>query len=74
MDLHAADRRTRWRCSCRSQVARGNAKDRPVHFQVVFATLYHNMGIDLSNTTVKDLQGRPHYLVDAGYEPMKEVV
>ena len=52
----------------------GNAKDRPVHFQEVFATLYHNLGIDLSNTTVKDLQGRPHYLVDAGYEPMKEVM
>ena len=52
----------------------GNAKDRPVHFQEVFATLYHNLGIDLSQTTVKDLQGRPHYLVDAGYEPIKEVV
>ena len=52
----------------------GNAKDRPVHFQEVFATLYHNLGIDLSHTTVKDLQGRPHYLVDAGYEPMKEVM
>jgi hypothetical protein len=52
----------------------GNAKDRPVHFQEVFATLYHNLGIDLSQTTVKDLQGRPHYLVDAGHEPIKEVL
>jgi len=51
----------------------GTAKDRPVHFQEVFATLYHNLGIDLSQTTVKDLQGRPHYLVDAGYEPIKEL-
>ncbi len=52
----------------------GLAKDRPVHFQEVFATLYHNLGLDLSQTTVKDLQGRPHFLVDAGYEPMKELV
>lgn len=52
----------------------GLAKDRPVHFQEVFATLYHNLGIDLSAATIKDLQGRPHYLVDAGMEPIREVV
>jgi hypothetical protein len=52
----------------------GLAKDRPVHFQEVFATLYHNLGINLSETTVKDLQGRPHYLVDAGYDVIKELV
>lgn len=52
----------------------GMAKDRPVHFQEVFATLYRNLGIDLSATTVRDLQGRPHYLVDAGYEPIREVI
>ena len=52
----------------------GLAKDRPVHFQDVFATLYHNLGINLSETTVKDLQGRPHYLVDAGYDVIKELV
>jgi len=52
----------------------GLAKDRPVHFQEVFATLYHNLGINLSDTTVKDLQGRPHYLVDAGYDVIKELV
>jgi hypothetical protein len=50
------------------------AKDRPVHFQEVFATLYHNLGIDLTATTVKDLQGRPHYLVDDGMEPVRELV
>ena len=52
----------------------GNAKDRPVHFQEVFATLYHNLGIDLSRTTVKDLQGRPHFLVDDKMVPMRELV
>jgi Protein of unknown function (DUF1501) len=50
------------------------AKDRPVHFQEVFATLYHQLGIDPTQTTVKDLQGRPHYLVDAEYRPMVELV
>ena len=52
----------------------GGAKDRPVHFQEVFATLYHNLGIDLTATTVRDLQGRPHYLVDDGTKPMRELV
>jgi hypothetical protein len=52
----------------------GQAKDRPVHFQEVFATLYHNLGIDLATATVKDLQGRPHYLVEDGMSPIREVV
>jgi hypothetical protein len=51
-----------------------HAKDRPVHFQEVFATLYHNLGIDLTTTTVKDHTGRPHYLVDAEMKPMRELV
>jgi hypothetical protein len=51
-----------------------HARDRPVHFQEVFATLYQNLGIDLSSTTVKDLTGRPHYLVDAGITPIRELV
>ena len=49
------------------------AKDRPVQFQEVFATLYHNLGIDAARTTMTDLRGRPHYLVD-GYEPIREVI
>ena len=48
-------------------------KDRPVHFGEVVSTLYHNMGINAPISTVKDLQGRPHYLVD-GHQPMKELV
>jgi len=42
----------------------GHAKDRPVHFQEVFATLYHNLGIDVASTTLTDNAGRPQYLVD----------
>ena len=51
------------------------AKDRPVHFQEVFATLYHRMGLDVSSATVTDLTGRPRYLVDTTqYLPMRELV
>jgi len=52
----------------------GEALDRPVHFQEVFATLYHNLGLDTETATVPDLQGRPRYLVDQGYKPLPEVV
>jgi hypothetical protein len=52
----------------------GAAKDRPVHFQEVFATLYHNLGLDPRTTTVTDLGGRPHYLVDDPYGPIPELL
>jgi len=52
----------------------GRVTDRPVHFQEVFATLYHNLGIDVATTTVKDHSGRPHYLVDADKKPIRELV
>ncbi|CAN5149170.1 DUF1501 domain-containing protein [soil metagenome] len=51
----------------------GEATDRPVHFGEVFATLYHNLGIDAARTTVSDLGGRPRYLIE-GYAPLPEVV
>jgi Protein of unknown function (DUF1501) len=41
-----------------------NAKDRPVHVQEVFATLYHNLGIDVRKTQLFDTAGRPQYLVE----------
>ena len=49
-------------------------KDRPVHFQEVFATLYRNMGIDVSKTMIPDVSGRPQYLVDPIHEPLPELV
>ncbi|HUR46536.1 MAG TPA: DUF1501 domain-containing protein, partial [Candidatus Saccharimonadales bacterium] len=52
----------------------GEAVERPVQFGEVFATLYHNMGIDVSRVTVPDLSGRPQYLVDNGIVPMRELV
>ncbi len=50
------------------------AKDRPVHFQEDFATLYRNLGIDAQNTTVRDLTGRPQYLVDGDFEALPELI
>jgi uncharacterized protein (DUF1501 family) len=48
------------------------AVSRPVDYQDVFATLYHNLGIDARRTTILDPTGRPQYLLDAG-EPIAEV-
>jgi hypothetical protein len=47
-------------------------KDRPVWFQNVFATLYHNLGIDPA-TIVPDRAGRPMALLD-DREPIREVI
>jgi len=52
----------------------GEAVDRPVQYQEVFSTLYHQMGIDARNTTLEDLTGRPMFLVDSHHAPMKELV
>jgi hypothetical protein len=42
-----------------------HAKDRPVTFGEIFATLYHNLGIDPSTTTIPDPTGRPQHVIDA---------
>ena len=52
----------------------GEAVDRPVTFQEVIATLYHNLGINLDATTVNDLTGRPRYLVDSDAAPIAELI
>ena len=49
------------------------AVERPVHMQEVFAILYHNLGIDVTTTTIPDNTGRPHFLVDH-HEPIHELV
>lgn len=49
-----------------------HAKDRPVHFQEVVATLYHNLGIDPTGVTINDPTGRPQYLTERG--PIRELV
>jgi hypothetical protein len=52
----------------------GEAVERPIQFGEVFATLYQRLGIDVSKTTIPDLSGRPQFLVDHGYQPLKELV
>ena len=36
--------------------------------------VYHQLGIDTNRATVTDLTGRPHYLVDSGAEPIRELI
>ena len=52
----------------------GEPTERPVTFGEVFATLYHNLGIDVSKVTVPDFSGRPQFLVPDGAHPMRELV
>jgi hypothetical protein len=49
------------------------AKDRPVHFEEIHATLYNRLGIDAGNTKLPDLAGRPQYIAD-GFSPIGELI
>lgn len=49
------------------------AVSRPIQVQEVFATLYHNLGIDLGTTTIPDLNGRPQYLTEI-QTPIPELI
>jgi len=46
--------------------------ERPVDIQEVVATLYHNLGISTSHTSLQDPTGRPQFLVDR--DPLRELV
>lgn len=48
-------------------------QDRPIHYQDVFATLYHQLGIDVNTATIADPNGRPQYLLDRR-DPIRELV
>lgn len=48
-------------------------QDRPVHYQDVFATLYHQLGIDVKTATIPDHTGRPQFLLDR-QEPIRELI
>jgi hypothetical protein len=47
--------------------------ERPVDYKDVMVTLYHNLGIDIVNTPIPDMTGRPNYLF-AGREPLPELI
>jgi len=48
------------------------ATQRPVTFPEVFATLYHNLGINPATTTITDPTGRPQHLTHSA--PLRELV
>jgi hypothetical protein len=49
------------------------AVTRPIHYQDVFATLYHALGINPASTTLLDTTGRPQHLLERG-TPIRELV
>ena len=51
----------------------GEAVSRPVTFPDVFATLYHNLGIDGNAAQLTDLNGRPQFLLDADAKAIPEL-
>jgi hypothetical protein len=51
-----------------------SATQRPVTHQEVFATLYHNLGINLSPVREFDPTGRPQYPLEPGVEPIRELI
>jgi len=52
----------------------GEATSRPVTFGDIFSTIYHKLGINTETATVRDTQGRPHYLVPNGSRPITELI
>jgi hypothetical protein len=52
----------------------GEAVARRVTFAELYATLYKNLGINVNQTTLTDLSGRPQYLVEDHAQPLQEVV
>jgi len=52
----------------------GEAASRPVTWGELFATLYHNLGIDTEKALLPDLTGRPQYMVEDAAKPIAELI
>lgn len=52
----------------------GEAASRPVTFGELYATLFHNLGINPTTTTIPDLDGRPQHLVEGDSQPLPELL
>jgi hypothetical protein len=52
----------------------GEAVARPVTFGELYATLYHNLRIDVGRTTLPDLNSRPQYLVEENAPALRELI
>ena len=50
------------------------ARTHRVTFGEMTARDVHTLGIDVNKVTVQDLSGRPQFLVDAGIQPMRELI
>ena len=48
-------------------------KDRPIHYQQMFAALYRHLGIDPATTTIMDPNNRPQYLLEET-DPIRELL
>jgi len=51
----------------------GSAASRPVHYQDVLATTYHNLGIN-PHSFVADKTGRPHMILPSTAQPIRELI
>jgi uncharacterized protein (DUF1501 family) len=51
----------------------GEAVERPIHYQDVVATLYHQLGIDPTQALLEDPTGRPQFILDEG-RPIAELI
>jgi uncharacterized protein (DUF1501 family) len=49
------------------------AKDQPIHYQDVLATVYHNLGID-PHSFVHDMAGRPVPILPSSVRPIEKLV
>jgi hypothetical protein len=49
------------------------AKDQPIHYQDVLATVYRNLGID-PHTTVEDVSGRPAPILPSTAQPILRLI
>lgn len=48
-------------------------RDRAVDYREIFATLYHNVGIDGMKVSLQDSAGRPQFIVD-DFMPIAELI
>ena len=51
----------------------GEAIARPVTFAEVYASLFRHLGVDVKQSTITDLNGRPQYLVEDDAKPLVEL-
>jgi hypothetical protein len=49
------------------------ARDQPIHYQDVLATVYHNLGID-PHATVEDVSGRPAPILPSTARPIEKLI